>query len=82
MSDKTEFARIVPEVTQEAATNWVIKGIDDAMEYFATTGTKDAAKQVLAIARFRGRVINQALIAQYADATYDPTNPEKEKTEE
>lgn len=82
MNDKTEFARIVPDSAQEAATDWVLKGIDDAMEYFVTAGTKDAAKQVLSIARFRGQVVNQAFIAQYADADYDPSTPNEEKIEE
>lgn len=82
MSDKTEFARVVPESIQEKAADWVIKGVDDAMDYLLTTGTKDAAKQVLSIARFRGQVMNQAFIAQYADANYDLSIPEKEKPEE
>ncbi|MEY0600062.1 hypothetical protein AB7340_20400 [Providencia alcalifaciens] len=82
MNDKTEFARVVPESIQEKAADWVIKGIDDAMDYLLTTGTKDAARQVLSIARFRGQVMNQAFIAQYADDNYDLSIPEKEKPEE
>lgn len=82
MNDKTEFARIVPEAIQETAANWVIKGIDDAMEYLAATGTSDAVRQVLVIAKLRGQVMNQAFIAQYADAARDISIPDKEKTEE
>ncbi|WP_430248406.1 hypothetical protein ACIH2S_07370 [Providencia sp. PAZ2] len=82
MNDKTEFAKIVPEAIQKKAADWVIKGVDDAMDYLLTTGTKDAAKQVLSIARFRGQVMNQAFIAQYSDANYDLSIPEKEKPEE
>ncbi|ELE9726649.1 hypothetical protein RM407_000243 [Enterobacter kobei] len=73
MSDKTEFARIVPAMVQDKATDWLLSKLDqqlsDFNEYVAQGGdTQRAMKGSLNAATFRGQLIHETFIAQYADA--------------
>jgi len=73
MSDKTEFSRIVPAMVQDKATEWLLSKLDKQMsefnEYIAQGGdAQRAMKGSLNVAAFRGQLIHETFIAQYADA--------------
>lgn len=73
MSDKTEFARIVPAMVQDKTTDWLLSKLDEQLsdfrEYVAQGGNAEKAiKGSLSVAAFRGQLIHETFIAQYADA--------------
>lgn len=72
MCDKTKFASIVPAMIQDKTSDWLLSKLDEQLndfsEYVSQGG--DAEKAIegsLNAAAFRGRLINEAFIAQYAD---------------
>lgn len=72
MSDKTEFARIVPAMIQEKAADWLLNKVDDELEAISNhlAGGELASNIIpgsLRGAAFRGRLIRETFIAQYAD---------------
>jgi len=72
MSDKTEFARIVPAMVQDKATDWLLSKLDEQLsdlnEYIAQGGdAQRAMKGSLNVAAFRGKLVHETFIAQYAD---------------
>ncbi|TBM10129.1 hypothetical protein EYY83_19120 [Hafnia alvei] len=73
MSDKTKFAHIVPAMIQDKTSDWLLSKLDDQLSDFSEYVLQgdDAEKAVdgfLNAAAFRGRLIHEAFIAQYADA--------------
>lgn len=72
MSDKTEFARIVPAMIQEKAADWLLNKLDDELEAITNhlAGGAQASNIIpgsLRGAAFRGRLIRETFIAQYAN---------------
>lgn len=72
MSDKTEFARIVPAMIQEKAADWLLSQIDEQLNglyQFAAENGFDGHHLFAELnrAEFHGKIINRAFTAQYAD---------------
>lgn len=73
MCDKTKFARIVPAMIQDKTSDWLLSKLDEQLKDFSEYVSQggDAEKAVegsLNAAAFRGRLIHETFIAQYADA--------------
>lgn len=76
MSNKTEFARIVPSWIQEKAADLVISAVQGDVETILCEGDADAANKAYRVASFRGRVMNIAMTAMtalFADAQNEIT---------
>lgn len=80
MSDKTEFTRIVPSWIQEKAADLVISSVQEDVESILCGGEEDAANMAYRLAAFRGRVMNIAMTALFADTageiTKAPASPD------
>lgn len=68
MSNKTEFARIVPSWIQEKAVDLVISAVQEDIETILCEGDADAANKAYRLAAFRGQVMNIAMTALFSDA--------------
>lgn len=73
MSEKTEFARIVPLWIQDKVTDLVVSTIQKDVEEILCEGGADAADEAYRLAAFRGRVMNIAMTALFADAQNEVT---------
>lgn len=73
MSDKTEFARIVPLSIQEKAAKWVIECVQDDVIATFENGGEDAVNKAYRLAAFWGKVMNMAMTALFADAQSETT---------
>lgn len=73
MNDKAEFARIVPSWIQEKAADLVISAVQEDVEAILCGGDADAANKAYRVASFRGRVMNIAMTALFADAQNEIT---------
>ncbi|EKL3976924.1 hypothetical protein PRH55_000256 [Morganella morganii] len=73
MSNKTEFARIVPSWIQEKAVDLVISAAQEDVETILCEGDAGAANKAYRVASFRGRVMNMAITALFADAQNETT---------
>lgn len=73
MKDKTEFARIVPLSIQEKAADLVINSVRDDVEAIFAHGEPGSANKAYRLAAFRGKVMNMAMTALFADAQSETT---------
>jgi len=72
MSEKTEFARVVPAMIQDKSADWLLTKLDEQLGEFVECimqggDAERAMKGCLTTAEFRGRLIHKTFIAQYAD---------------
>lgn len=72
MNDKTEFARVVPAMIQDKASDWLLGKLDDeldALRELAVSGTDIAQILPGSIngARFRADLVRTTFITQYSD---------------
>ncbi len=72
MTDKTEFSRVVPEVIQDKATDWLLGKLDeelDELRELSNSGEDitDILPGSIGRARFRAELIRETFISQYSD---------------
>ena len=72
MTDKTEFARVVPAMIQEKAADWLLNQINEQLNGLYQLAAERGVDEhhlfaELNRAEFHGKIINRAFTAQYAD---------------
>ncbi|HDL6643227.1 TPA: hypothetical protein SBJ50_002968 [Yersinia enterocolitica] len=72
MNDKTEFARAVPAMIQEKASEWLLGKLDEELEALRELGASGVdITQIIPGsingAKFRARLVRETFIAQYSD---------------
>ncbi|WP_447881036.1 hypothetical protein [Serratia fonticola] len=72
MTDKTEFSRVVPEVIQEKASDWLLGKLDEEINALRDLGASgvDITEIIpgsIRGAKFRAELIRETFIAQYSD---------------
>lgn len=72
MTDKTEFSRVVPEVIQEKASDWLLGKLDEEISALRDLGASgvDITEIIpgsIRGAKFRAELIRETFIAQYSD---------------
>lgn len=81
MSDKTEFARIVPLSIQEKAAKWVIECVQDDVIAIFENGGEDAVNKAYQVATLWGRVMNIAMTSLFADSVNEVTQTSARPTD-
>ncbi len=86
MSDKTQFARIVPLTIQEKVAEFVISAVREDVDAMLFSGESDAESTAIRYAASRGRVMNIAMTSLFADlvdkVTQVPALPDDPNSEE
>ncbi|MBA7802526.1 hypothetical protein HV170_13475 [Citrobacter freundii] len=72
MTDKTEFARVVPAMIQEKAADWLLNQIDEQLNGLYQLAAEGSVGEhhlfaELNRAEFHGKIINRAFTAQYTN---------------
>lgn len=72
MSDKTEFANVVPSMIQDKAADWLLGKLDDelaALRELALSGAdvNEVITGMLGRAEFRAKLTKATFTTQYAD---------------
>ncbi|HDL8133270.1 hypothetical protein [Yersinia enterocolitica] len=72
MNDKTEFARAVPAMIQEKASEWLLGKLDEELEALRELGASGVdITQIIPGsingAKFRARLVRETFITQYSD---------------
>lgn len=72
VTDKTEFARIVPAIIQDKASDWLLGKLDEELDALRDLGASGVdITQILPGsirgAKFRAKLIRETFITQYSD---------------
>lgn len=72
MTDKTEFARVVPVMIQDKASDWLLGKLNEELDVLRDLGASgvditEILPGSIRGAKFRAELIRETFIAQYSD---------------